>query len=202
MFTGLIEKSYLINTIDTKTTSNDLKVEIVELPDKRENLETPDVQIPVGPLFFSDDELTYSEILILNNKANLAVLSACNTGFGKLEKGEGVMSMARAFHFSGVPSVLMSLWKVPDKETKDIMVFFYKHLKKGETKNLALKNAKLDYLASIKDENLKHPYFWSGFVLNGNTNVLVPVKNNFYYYLISGVLVLIIFGIKFIKRDI
>ena len=155
-------------------------------------------------LFFTDNELTYSEISILNNKANLAVLSACNTGFGKLEKGEGVMSMARAFHFSGVPSVLMSLWKVPDKETKDIMVFFYKHLKKGETKNLALKNAKLDYLASTKDKNLKHPYFWSGFVLNGNTDILVPTTNNYYYYFMSGILVLglIIFGIKFIKRDV
>ncbi len=155
-------------------------------------------------LFFTDNVLTYSEISILNNKANLAVLSACNTGFGKLEKGEGVMSMARAFHFSGVPSVLMSLWKVPDKETKDIMVFFYKHLKKGETKNLALKNAKLDYLASTKDKNLKHPYFWSGFVLNGNTDILVPTTNNYYYYFMSGILVLglIIFGIKFIKRDI
>jgi len=135
-------------------------------------------------LIFSDGELSVSEIYLSKNKANLAVLSACNTGFGKLEKGEGVMSMARAFHFSGVPSVLMSLWKVPDKETKKIMIAFYKHLEKGETNSLALKNAKLDYLRTTKDINLKHPYYWSGFVLNGNTNILKHKTK--YYYLISG----------------
>ncbi len=148
-------------------------------------------------LIFTDGDLTSSEIYVSNSEANLAVLSACNTGFGKLEKGEGVMSMARAFHFSGVPSVIMSLWKVPDKETKEIMVSFYKHLKKGETKSVALRNAKIDYLVSVDDKNLKHPYFWSGFILNGNTDALMPAKNN-YYYFISGILVigLIIFGLK------
>ncbi|NOQ91711.1 MAG: CHAT domain-containing protein, partial [Flavobacteriaceae bacterium] len=140
-------------------------------------------------LIFSDGELSASEIYLSNTKANLVVLSACNTGFGKLEKGEGVMSMARAFHFSGVPSVIMSLWKVPDKETKIIMIAFYKHLEKGETKSEALKNAKLDYLASTNDIYLKHPYYWSGFVLNGNTNTLKQPKK--YYYLISGGLILL-----------
>ena len=151
-------------------------------------------------LIFSDDELTSSEIYLSNTKANLAVLSACNTGFGKLEKGEGVMSMARAFHFSGVPSVIMSLWKVPDKETNKVMVAFYKHLKSGQTKSEALKNAKLDFLASTNDINLKHPYYWSGFVLNGNSNTLVPAKN--YNYLIIGLFIIgiVIFGVKWIKK--
>ena len=138
-------------------------------------------------LIFSDGELTSSKIYVSDIKANLAVLSACNTGFGKLEKGEGVMSMARAFNYSGVPSVIMSLWEIPDKETKKIMVFFYQHLKDGELKNEALKNAKLDYLAATNDENLRHPYYWSGFVLNGNINSLAPIKND-KYYLISGFL--------------
>ncbi len=151
-------------------------------------------------LIFSDDELTSSEIYLSNTKANLAVLSACNTGFGKLEKGEGVMSMARAFHFSGVPSVIMSLWKVPDKETNKVMIAFYKHLKSGETKSEALKNAKLDFLKSTSDINLKHPYYWSGFVLNGNTNPLIPTKN--YNYLIIGFFIIgiVIFGVKWIKK--
>ena len=77
----------------------------------------------------------------------------------------------------------MSLWKIPDKETKKIMVFFYKHLKNGEPKNEALKNAKLDYLTTTKDRNLRHPYYWSGFVLNGNTNSLAPIKNDKYYFI-------------------
>jgi CHAT domain-containing protein len=137
-------------------------------------------------LKFSDGDLTASEIYIANIKANLAVLSACNTGFGKLEKGEGVMSMARAFNYAGVPAIIMSLWKVPDKETKEIMVRFYQNLNKGETKNRALKNAKLAYLKATKDVNLKHPYYWSGFVLNGNTDSLEPNTNKKNIYYLGG----------------
>ncbi len=142
-------------------------------------------------LIFSDGDLTSSEIYVSNNQANLAVLSACNTGFGKLEKGEGVMSMARAFHFSGIPSILMSLWKVPDKETKIIMVSFYKNLKKGMPKNKALSKAKQEYLSNTKDNTLKHPFYWSGFVLTGNNQAL-PNNNANFYYLILGFLVLIL----------
>ena len=151
-------------------------------------------------LIFSDGDLTSSEIYVSDIKANLAVLSACNTGFGKLEKGEGIMSMARAFNYSGVPSVVMSLWKVPDRETKDIMVAFYKHLKKGESKSEALKSAKKDFLNSVQDDYLRHPYYWSGFIVNGNTSQLTPPKKN-HYYLISGflIIVVIMIGIKKLK---
>ena len=123
-------------------------------------------------LLFEDGELTSSEIYTSNSKANLAVLSACNTGFGKIEKGEGVMSMARAFHYSGIPSVVMSLWKVPDQETKIVMIDFYKNLKKGKNKSEALRLAKLSYLDKTQNNDLKHPYYWSGFVINGNTDAL------------------------------
>jgi len=136
-------------------------------------------------LVFADGDLTASEIYLSNTKANLTVLSACNTGFGKLEKGEGVMSMARAFQFSGVPSVLMSLWKVPDKETKKIMVAFYKYLNKGEKKSDALRKAKIEYLASTSDKNLIHPFYWAGFVLNGNSDQLFQNYNS-YYYIFAG----------------
>ena len=123
-------------------------------------------------LLFSDGELSSAEIYLSEMRARLAVLSACNTGFGKLEAGEGGMSMARAFHFSGVPSVVMSLWKVPDRETKIIMLHFYDHLKKGESLDEALRRAKLDYLDETPDPALRHPYYWAGFVINGNTEGL------------------------------
>lgn len=153
-------------------------------------------------LIFSDGDLTASEIYIADIKANLAVLSACNTGFGKLEKGEGVMSMARAFNYAGVPSIIMSLWRVPDKETKDIMVQFYKNLKEGETKSKALKNAKLAYLNATKDVNLKHPYYWSGFVLNGNTDSLElkTTKNNIYWFGGAAFIGLVFLIIKLKKK--
>ncbi len=132
-------------------------------------------------LLFLDGDLTSSEIYLSGIRANLAVLSACNTGFGKLEKGEGVMSMARAFHASGVPAVLMSLWKVPDRETKDILVLFYKHLRLGRTKSEALRRAKLDYLDNAEDADLKHPYYWAGFVLNGDSGTMDLGRNSNLY---------------------
>ena len=121
-------------------------------------------------LVFEDGDLTSSEIYNSRSKANMVVLSACNTGFGKIEKGEGVMSMARAFHFSGIPSIVMSLWKVPDKETKTIMFDFYRFLQKGKSKSEALRLAKLSFLKKNKNTALMHPYYWSGFVINGNAD--------------------------------
>ena len=145
-------------------------------------------------MLFEDEELTASEIYTSKSKVNLAVLSACNTGFGKIEKGEGVMSMARAFHYSGIPSVLMSLWKVPDQETKTIMIDFYRYLKKGKSKSEALRMAKLSYLKKNDNSDLAHPYYWSGFVINGNTdpleinNAIFPVA--WIVFAILGILIL------------
>ena len=149
-------------------------------------------------LIFSDTILTSSEISLSRSRANLAVLSACNTGFGKLEKGEGVMSMARAFHLSGVPSVVMSLWKVPDTQTKRIMLHFYDHLMEGDSKSVALKKAKLDYLQETVDPVLRHPYYWAGFVINGNTQSL-DIENNSMLFLIgiSVMALLLVAGFKY-----
>lgn len=152
-------------------------------------------------LLFADGDLTSSEIYTSNSQANLAVLSACSTGSGKLEKGEGVMSMARAFHFSGIPAVIMSLWKVPDVETKTVMVYFYKHLKKGKSKSEALRMAKLDYLKKTKDKNLKHPYFWSGFVISGNTDALI-LEQETNYFLWFVILIAISLAIFFLLKRI
>ena len=131
----------------------------------------------------------------------MAVLSACNTGFGKLEKGEGVMSMARAFHFSGVPAVVMSLWKVPDRSTKEIMLHFYKYLKEGNSKSVALQKAKLDYLSSTDDMALRHPYYWAGFVINGNTEPL-DLKGSNLTRLMGVIALLVVFiGVWFLWRN-
>ena len=119
-----------------------------------------------------DDFLHTAEIYDLPLQAELAVLSACNTGYGKLVKGEGVMSLARAFRYAGCPSVAMSLWKVDDESTALIMQGFYTYLDKGFTKDQALRKAKLDYLSKSKKP---HPYFWAPFVLIGDE---VPLKKN------------------------
>jgi len=107
------------------------------------------------------------------------------------------MSMARAFHFSGIPSIIMSLWKVPDKETKIIMLAFYKYLKKGMPKNKALQKAKLEYLSSTNDITLKHPYYWSGFVLTGNNQPLP--NNNIILYIIGSFLLILLLLLIYFK---
>lgn len=149
-----------------------------------------------GSLIFDgeDKRLFISELYNENLKANMVVLSACDTGNGFYENGEGVISISRAFTFAGVPSTVMSLWKVDDEATQTIMKAFYKHLKKGETKDQALKNAKLDYLKNTKDPLLKHPYYWSGFVLTGNTDTIENEK--FAYWYLVGLLPLIILAYR------
>ncbi|TRX60135.1 CHAT domain-containing protein [Fulvivirga sp. M361] len=113
-----------------------------------------------------DGSLHAHELYNLKINADLVGLSACNTGIGQYYEGEGVMSLARAFMYSGASTVMTSLWSVPDESTSIIMQRFYHHLDNGADKAEALKSAKLDYLAQA-DANTSSPYYWAGFVLIG-----------------------------------
>lgn len=128
------------------------------------------------PAVVADDDLLYHyEITNLNINAQLAVLSACETGIGKHVEGEGTMSLGRSFMYSGVPSVVMSLWQIEDLATSQLMPLFYEHLADGEYKNAALRNAKLDYLKNASTFE-GHPFFWSGFIGMGESQ---PLKKGF-----------------------
>jgi CHAT domain-containing protein len=107
-----------------------------------------------------DGFLSLAKLQNLKLKANLAVLSACNSGTGAIAEGEGVMALPRGFIFAGVPNVIASLWRVHDERTKDLMVSFYTHLLKGNSYAEALRLAKLDL---IKKGFL--PLDWAGFIL-------------------------------------
>jgi len=117
----------------------------------------------------SDDMLTRDEILNHKCPAEMVVLSACETGIGKHNRGEGIASLARAFRTIGSKSEVMSLWNIYDGSTSEIMIEFYKNLKAGLPKNEALSKAKLNYLKTAKN---KHPKLWAGLVLQGNVNQL------------------------------
>lgn len=120
--------------------------------------------------------LTLPEIYDLELHASLVTLSACETGIGKEIKGKGVQSMANAFIHAGASSTVMSLWKVPDTETSTIMTSFYKYLHEGIPKDEALRQSKLDYLnTNTEYPALKHPYYWSGFVISGDPT---PIHQN------------------------
>lgn len=139
-----------------------------------------------------NNRLFISELYNETLNANMVVLSACDTGNGLYENGEGVISLSRAFTYAGVPSTVMSLWKVPDKETSQIMVSFYEYLKEGKPKNKALQLAKLEYLNTTDDEVLKHPYYWAGFVISGDTSAITSSTNYMLWALIGVIIVLLI----------
>ena len=115
-----------------------------------------------------DNELTINELYGLRLQADLAVLSACNTGVGDINRGEGVISVSRAFAYAGVPATIMSLWEVEDFSTSKIIAALYKNLKAGQYKDEALRAAKLHYLDNAKTETEAHPYFWAGLITTGN----------------------------------
>lgn len=109
------------------------------------------------------------EISKLKLNANLVVLSACETGFGKFEKGNGIASLARSFMYAGASSLVVSLWQVNDFSTAEIMKLFYQNLGKGMEKGAALRAAKLSYIKEV-DGLFRHPAFWSPFIQMGTTD--------------------------------
>jgi CHAT domain-containing protein/tetratricopeptide (TPR) repeat protein len=118
-----------------------------------------------GYMEMSNDGILFvKEIYGLNLIADLVVLSACETGSGKFIEGEGIISLTRGFLYSGAKNLLVSLWKVGDESTKDLMVNFYNNLTQGNSKSAALRNAKLEL---INNDETAFPKFWSGFVLIG-----------------------------------
>lgn len=122
-------------------------------------------------VYFADDYLATYELYNLKLNADLIVLSACETGRGELVRGEGIMSLARGFMQAGCPSVITSLWNANDFSTSDIMIAFHKNLKEGQTKDAALRNAKLAYLEKAPSR-LSSPYFWATFVGVGNMEAM------------------------------
>jgi CHAT domain-containing protein len=118
-----------------------------------------------------EDFLFLEELYALNmNKTKLVVISACETGQGELVSNEGVISLARAFAYAGCGSTISSLWKADDQATSFIIQRFYVYLRQGYKKSVALRRAKLDYLASGTVN--KSPAFWSHLVLIGDTSPL------------------------------
>ena len=128
------------------------------------------------------------EIYNMQINAELAVLSSCNSGFGELQEGEGIQSLARGFAYAGCPSILMTLWEVADNSTVEIMERFYFYLDKGFSKNEALRRSKIDFLVNA-DHLKSNPFFWSSFVLVGDTSPIY-LKENVVHMMNIGILLL------------
>ncbi len=134
-----------------------------------------------------DGSLYSYELYNLQLQADLAVLSTCESGMGKFQPGEGVYSLARGFAYAGCPSVVMSLWKVDDLQTARIMPDFYRTLFAGDTKDDALRTAKLRYLRTTNSYHA-HPYFWSAFILEGNASSVIDYQASIWAFWIIALL--------------
>lgn len=117
-----------------------------------------------------DGVLTALEVTALDLRATqLVVMSACETGLGDVMTGEGVYGLRRAFTLAGAQAQLMTLWKIDDEFTKDLMINYYQRLQRGENRSEALRQAQL---AALKSQNYQHPRYWSGFILSGDWRAL------------------------------
>lgn len=114
-----------------------------------------------------DGYLYAGEIYNLELDADLVTLSACETGLGKISKGEGVIGLSRALVYAGAKNCMVSFWKVSDESTALLMTSYYRDLLKQEAVDLssALRKAKLEM---IKDQSFASPYYWAPFILIGN----------------------------------
>jgi CHAT domain-containing protein len=124
-----------------------------------------------------DEDSAFSNLLFdyeidpLELSTPLVVINACESGSGQFHRGEGMLSLSRSFLLAGAKSVISTLWPVDDKAGSTIMINFYTHLSRGNSKSKALRNAKLSYLEESKPA-FSHPYYWAGYQLMGNSSAV------------------------------
>ncbi|NEO52816.1 MAG: tetratricopeptide repeat protein [Okeania sp. SIO3B5] len=123
--------------------------------------------------------LTALEATGLNlSGTELVVLSACDTGLGGISPGEGIYGLRRAFAIAGSQSQLISLWKVDDEATKELMVKYYgRLLKQNMGRTEALRKTQLEMLRGETERDYSHPYYWASFIPSGNWRAITQVKS-------------------------
>ncbi len=146
-----------------------------------------------------DASLHTFELYNLELNAELAVLSACNTGYGEVIQGEGVHNLARGFTYAGCPSIVMSLWNASDYSSAEQMNYFYQELAKGVDKATALRSVKLKFLEK-DDPILSHPYFWSQFVASGDMRPVVEKEVRWFLVVVIFIILLLAFTWKMRRK--
>ena len=134
-----------------------------DLPGKVQGIKEPFILL--GQVENKDPDnglLTLSKVLGLKLRAQMVVLAACLTGRGQVMEGEGVANFARAFQYAGARSVVVSLWPVRSKVAVEYMTKFYGHLKAGQSRAEALRQARQEIKAAYPD-----PLLWAVFILHG-----------------------------------
>ncbi len=142
-----------------------------------------------------DGRLYAYEVFGLSLNADLAVLSACQTGKGRLMRGEGILSLGRAFRFAGCPSIILSYWDVNDAVASRLMQRFYHHLEETNHYAKALEKAKREFIAKTEDERVAHPHFWATYSMIGGYFEKPTTPRWLWMAMIGGVAV---FGLFFV----
>jgi len=137
-----------------------------------------------------DTDLHLYEVLNMTINSSLVVLSACETGSGDLQEGEGIMSLTRGFHYAGTPALIMSLWPAFDTPSIQIMEGFYRELASGSKIADALRTSKLEYLDQAKSSE-SQPGLWANYQLSGVNNEL-PLKHKLSWIIWICVIIMII----------
>jgi len=137
-----------------------------------------------------DGYLEVGEILQLDLKSDLIVLSSCRSGLGKIDEAEGILGMQKAFFEAGASSIIVSLWDVNDKYTSYFMKEFYEFLSKGLDKPEALRKAKLSFINKYS----ANPYYWAAFVLSGNPSGINLNTPSSFYLFFTILLILLAFA--------
>jgi CHAT domain-containing protein len=139
------------------------------------------------------------EVYGLRLSAEMAVLSACETGAGILAPGEGVLSIARAFRFAGCKSVLYSLWQAEGKATNTMLYNFYRQLHKQHCKPYALQQAQRKFLETATPERT-HPYYWSSFIISGQPQALSISSYTWRWWIVPLLMISAWFFWKYFKK--
>lgn len=150
----------------------------------------------------SENSLYLFDIYNCNLQSNLAVLSACETGRTNYSDGEGMISLALAFRYAGSESILAGLWSIDEYSSTDITNTFYKGVREGLTKDVALQQAKLDYL-NKSEGRLLSPTYWAGLALIGDispVNITSETSYSLYLCIAAVVILLICFYFYKLKR--
>ena len=122
-------------------------------------------------IWFADSALYLSDLINTDKPVtDLIVLSACETGSGKLYEGEGIFSFNRGFAALGIPSSIANLWSVDNLSTYRLTELFYKYLSRGIPIDVALQKAKLEFMSGSKENQL--PYYWAASILAGKTDAI------------------------------
>ncbi|HEY5825575.1 MAG TPA: CHAT domain-containing tetratricopeptide repeat protein, partial [Cyclobacteriaceae bacterium] len=144
-----------------------------------------------------DGRLNWYELFDMHLKAQLAVISSCESGIGKVYRGEGMLSMANAFAFAGCRNVVMGLWKVNDQVSVMLMDSFYEKIREGKRVDDALTFAKRKYLEQ-GDELSSNPKMWASLVAYGNQQVVERNKFMIWYFVFA--LIVFAAGLLFFRR--